>query len=370
MKLFGLLLIVVLLQCSLFVKETRRVVLTSQEKELAGQLMLNPDYLAELQAKPLYRFSPNDLDAYLRFIHLYKPDLRDRIQYLARKNLTQPYEIYLLGEFPFEIYDLQPIFCQDRSDCVVFSEHTYAMALARNWQEFMVILQNIRYQDGRIGMLTRNHYTELDWDRNNSWLVTDITEEIGGEYMQADTVVIDKRNFFKRMGIGQDLSPDTLVLSYIPAEHLTKVSSRLQPGDFINIVRGPEPGQPGSKYVGHVGLITRDSSGQLNMLHSTMPAVIEQPLHSVYFPYDQFNHNRHQTNLRTAEENRKIMAHNQSIRQKYGDSRPEKFKKTKALLPFFYGFKFLRLNPDPIQELKKRSSSPDSLYIRYGVPMP
>ena len=58
MRLFCLLCMVTLLQCSLFVKETRRAVLTSQEKELAGQLMLNPDYLAELQANPCIAFLP------------------------------------------------------------------------------------------------------------------------------------------------------------------------------------------------------------------------------------------------------------------------------------------------------------------------
>lgn len=370
MKIIFLLIIVAMLQCSLWIKETRRVTLNEKEKAAAGQLMLNLDDLSELQAKPLYQFSPEDLDIYLRFIHLYQPDLRERIQYLARKNISQPYKIYLLGEFPFEVYDMQPLFCLERSDCVVFSEHVYAMALARNWQEFMVILQHIRYKDGQIGMLTRNHYTELDWDHNNSWLVSDITVEIGGEYTRYDTVVIDKRPFFKRMEIGQHLQPDTLILSYIPAEHLTKVSNSLLPGDFINIVRGPEPDQAGDNYVGHVGLITRNDSGVLNMLHSTLPAVIEQPLNSIYYPYDQFNQKRHETNLTIMKSNQDVQYHNQKIKQKYGDTRPEKLKKTKPLLPFFYGFKFLRLNQDPLQELKKRSSSPDSLFIRFGIPLP
>ena len=40
---------------------------------------------------------------------------------LARKNLGQPYDIYLLGEMPFETYDPQPIYCLSKSDCVVFA---------------------------------------------------------------------------------------------------------------------------------------------------------------------------------------------------------------------------------------------------------
>ena len=86
-----------------------------------------------------------------------EPDLRKRILHLARKNIGQPYELYLLGEMPFEPYDPQPIYCLGKSDCLVFTEHTYAMALSHNWPSFMRMLQRIRYRDGHLGVATRNH---------------------------------------------------------------------------------------------------------------------------------------------------------------------------------------------------------------------
>ncbi len=85
--------------------------------------------LAKLENKPLYEFSEAEVGAYLGQLQATEPSLRKRIVKLARKNLGQPYDLYLLGEMPFETYDPQPIYCLTKSDCVVFAEHTYAMAL-------------------------------------------------------------------------------------------------------------------------------------------------------------------------------------------------------------------------------------------------
>ena len=56
------------------------------------------------------------------------------------------------------------------------------MALSHNWPGFMQMLQRIRYRDGQLGVATRNHYTEADWNISNRWLVEDITAELAGEH--------------------------------------------------------------------------------------------------------------------------------------------------------------------------------------------
>ena len=141
---------------------------------------LDPDEIRPLLDKPLYKFTEAEVDLYLRYLQASEPDLRRRIVHLARKNIGQPYELYLLGEMPFEPYDPQPLYCLGKSDCVVFTEHTYAMALSDDWPSFMTMLQRIRYRDGQIGVATRNHYTEADWNVSNGWLVHDITSRVGG----------------------------------------------------------------------------------------------------------------------------------------------------------------------------------------------
>src|SRR5687767_7289935 len=117
---------------------------TAAPAKVAGK----PDaaVIAPLHDKPLYQFSEREVDAYLRHLSATEPDLRKRIIHLARKNLAQPYELYLLGEAPFEQTDPQPIYCLDRSDCVVFAEHTLAMALSKDFPSFMSMLQRIRYK--------------------------------------------------------------------------------------------------------------------------------------------------------------------------------------------------------------------------------
>ena len=119
-----------------------------------------------------------EVGAYLGPLQAQVPDLRQRIMHLARMNLGQPYELYLLGEAPFETHDPQPLYCLGKSDCLVFTEHIYAMALSHDWSSFLRLLQRIRYRDGRIGVATRNHYTEADWNPSNRWLVREITGEL------------------------------------------------------------------------------------------------------------------------------------------------------------------------------------------------
>src|SRR4051794_4425044 len=53
--------------------------------------------LKKLKAAPLYSFNESDVDAYLKFLHADEPDPIQRLLHLARKNIGQPYEIFLLG---------------------------------------------------------------------------------------------------------------------------------------------------------------------------------------------------------------------------------------------------------------------------------
>src|SRR3954469_6690723 len=145
--------------------------------------------------KPLYQFTEAEVGAYLGPLQASEPDLRKRIMHLARKNLGQPYELYLLGEMPFESYDPQPLYCIGKSDCLVFAEHMYAMALSHDWNEFMRVLQRIRYHDGHISVVTRNHYTEADWNQSNRWLVTEITGELAGDKAVKFHERIDRSKF-------------------------------------------------------------------------------------------------------------------------------------------------------------------------------
>ncbi|MBU0617322.1 MAG: DUF1460 domain-containing protein, partial [Planctomycetes bacterium] len=225
--------------------------------------------------RPLYTFSETEIDRHLRAVRKIEPELADRIVHLGRQNIGQPYEIFLLGEFPYEFHDPDPIYCLSKSDCLTFCEHMYSMALSHDWWSFLRTLQRIRYRDGIVGMVTRNHYTIADWDRNNAFLFEDLTTKLGdGKAYVPLRQVCRRAEFFKQFGIGQDIPDEPISDHYIPKDRAPEILSELRNADFVNIIRGDEQ----SQYCGHTGLIAIGDDGAVNFLHSARPAVREQPL--------------------------------------------------------------------------------------------
>lgn len=265
--------------------------------------------------KPIYQSTEKEVDAYLGELQQSEPNLQTRIVTLARKNIDQPYELYLLGEAPFETIDAQPIYCLGKSDCVVFVEHTLAMALTGNFPDFVRMLQRIRYKDGQISVLTRNHYTEADWNRNNAWLLRDITAEIAGENVEHYSQTVDRAGFFKkRYQVDADIPKQKIEESYIPFEKIGLVQSQLRSGDVVNFVSGTK----GGKWVGHVGLVAVQPDGAVHLIHSTPPKVREETIESYI--------------------------------SRLTKDLPEKDAAGKSR---FQGFKFLRLTEDPLASLEK-----------------
>jgi hypothetical protein len=301
--------------------------LTPQQQAECKKLGLDEKRITTLIDKPLYKCNESEVDTYLKFLSATEPDLRKRILTIARKNIGQPYELYLLGEMPFEPYDPQPIYCLGKSDCLVFTEHTYAMALSHNWPSFMMMLQRIRYRDGHIGVATRNHYTEADWNISNNWLVEDITKELAGDTAKPFSEKIDRSKFLKnRYGLTVSIPVENHEDEYLPFERIDLARSQLQDGDFVNIVRATSKPHSsvqnevygGTAFVGHVGLIGHGADGTVHLIHSTEPKVREEPI-------DEYI-------KRATKDLAKLDA---------------------AGKPRLVGFKFLRLREEPLKNLQK-----------------
>jgi len=247
---------------------------TVMQLDAARRVGLNAADLGDLVNKPLFQMKPAEVGRFLAWQQLDQPNLRQRIAAIARKNIGQPYELYLLGEFPYETYDTQPLFSLDKSDCVVFVEHTYAMALSASWEEFFWMLQRIRYRDGVIGTATRNHYTEADWNIANGWLVTDVTRTLGvttQPYRQR----IDRQAFLlKQFKIRRDIPVQSFDDVYVAKQDVAAIEAQLQDGDFVNVIsaRGSDA------WASHVGLIVTGADGSRRILHSAEPQVREETL--------------------------------------------------------------------------------------------
>ncbi|HEX5471917.1 MAG TPA: N-acetylmuramoyl-L-alanine amidase-like domain-containing protein [Lacipirellulaceae bacterium] len=260
--------------------------LNGKQTAACRRLGLDTSEIAKLIDKPLYKCNEAEVDKYLQFLSATEPSLRKRVVQLARKNIGQPYELYLLGELPFETYDPQPIYCLKKSDCLVFTEHTYAMALSRDWPTFMRLLQRIRYHDGQIGVATRNHFTAAGWNVSNRWLVEDITAKLAGDTAVAFHQVIDRSKFLKkRYGLNVSIPIQQHDDEYLPYEEIGRAKPELRDGDFVNIVRGTvKKGVPlnetfgSTTFVGHVGLIGHGPDGEVHLIHSSEPKVREEPI--------------------------------------------------------------------------------------------
>ncbi|MDQ1923296.1 N-acetylmuramoyl-L-alanine amidase-like domain-containing protein [Massilia pseudoviolaceinigra] len=238
-----------------------------------------PFDLATLQRKQIYQMTPAEVGRYIAYMHTAEPDLRKRIAAIGRKNIGQPYVLNLLGEYPYELHDNLPMFSLQASDCVVFAEHTYAMALSQSWEEFFWMLQRIRYKDGVIGVATRNHYTEVDWNINNAWLVSDVSALLAGTDGPVYDMKIDRTAFLKmRHNTASNIPVQLSQEAYVTKDKVASVVGQLQDGDLVNVIstRG------GKFWASHVGFIVVDAYGQRNFLNSAEPQVREESFEAFF----------------------------------------------------------------------------------------
>lgn len=106
--------------------------------------------------------------------------------------------------------DSDPLIRFDAFDCTTFVETVMANG-------DIGTLNQIRYKDGKIGFLNRNHFIESDWLVNNS----DRVQNVSADYAQTKirSVIIDKRSWFKKVhNIDTDFKSVAVELEYIPYE--------------------------------------------------------------------------------------------------------------------------------------------------------
>ena len=219
-------------------------------------------------AKQIYQMSPQEAGVFISEMRRGEPDLRKRIAAIGRRNIGQPYRLNLLGEFPYELHDTLPMYSLEASDCLVFAEHTYAMALSASWEEFFWTLQRIRYKDGVIGVASRNHYMEVDWNPNNRWLLSDASG--GASY----AMHVDRAQFLRMQHhVQRDIPAQDTVENYLPVERALQDFATLDEGDMVEVVSL----RKGQHMVTHVGLVVLDADGKRRFLHSAAPAVREEP---------------------------------------------------------------------------------------------
>lgn len=113
--------------------------------------------------------------------------------------------------------DSDPLIRFDAFDCTTFVE----TALADGDVEK---LNKIRYKNGVIDFVNRNHFVETDWLPNNSEIVIDVTAQYGAT--KTRVVKIDRANWLKRNYNIDDFTPiKTVKLNYIPYGAIKKINN-------------------------------------------------------------------------------------------------------------------------------------------------
>jgi hypothetical protein len=207
----------------------------------------------------------------------------DRFLSASALFLGTPYQDGPLGEGEGGGLDTDPRVDFERADCVTYLEQSLALALgpapdAPDGAElFLRGLDRIRYRDGRVDFVARNHYMARDWAPANAWLAEDVTARIAPGVARDVTRRIDRASFLREKGAvpraGEDDAAD-LVLAVIPRESASAVDGAIRAGDLVFWV-----GKRDGIDIVHTGLAARDGKGRLLFRHASSKAghVVEEP---------------------------------------------------------------------------------------------
>ncbi|TAL60240.1 MAG: DUF1460 domain-containing protein [Legionella sp.] len=128
--------------------------------------------------------------------------MTERIDWFSEQFKGRAYLLGSLGEGPNARYDQYPRYRTDAFDCDTYVNTVLALALANSLKTFQECLKYTRYQDGKIAYIHRNHFTSIDWNKNNQQrgMLKDITLDIKNEdnkpVAQFAHTMIDKANWY------------------------------------------------------------------------------------------------------------------------------------------------------------------------------
>ncbi|MFN8672099.1 MAG: DUF1460 domain-containing protein [Candidatus Sericytochromatia bacterium] len=198
----------------------------------------------------LYNLDKNQINDLIYSIK--NKSLDEKIKIISEKELTTNYKLDPLGEGSESKYDKEPIYDLKNVDCVTFTEQTLALALSSNFEDFINVLQKIRYKNGEIKMEKRNHYFIADWMINNNWLVEDFNKKIT-EKADYNEKLISHQKILGKYAL-KDLEPDRMVkVNYIPKTELNSIEDKLLSGDILVFIQ-----KKNDIDASHVGIIIKE----------------------------------------------------------------------------------------------------------------
>ncbi len=185
--------------------------------------------------------------------------MADRIDWISGQFKGNVYILGSLGEGPDARYDQFPKYRVDGFDCDTYVNTVLALALGNSLESFQQGLKSIRYKDGNISYLSRNHFTSVDWNYNNQkrGILKDITLELKDQqgnavaqfantlinkpgwyaYKTIDTIRLQKKHVKEQMSRLVELKAKGAKLKRLPSKlpyiPLTALFSKNEPNLFL-----------------------------------------------------------------------------------------------------------------------------------------
>lgn len=122
-----------------------------------------------------------------------------KVEILSASLLSSPYLDGGLGEGQQGHFDQDPLMRFDAFDCTTYVETVLAGAMSPSATDFLPNLNHLRYHDGEISFITRNHFPSVDWLPNNQGVLKDITSRVAQSQTQIANTTIDKRAWYQAM---------------------------------------------------------------------------------------------------------------------------------------------------------------------------
>lgn len=131
-----------------------------------------------------------------------KSDISQRVAAISAQFLEKPYLLGALGEGIQGDFDQAPLYRVDAFDCQTYVDTVLALALANNLTSFKNYIRQVRYKNGLVSFVHRNHFTCLDWNINNQrqGFLTDITanfhDKHGRPVAKTARALVDKPSWY------------------------------------------------------------------------------------------------------------------------------------------------------------------------------
>ena len=202
-------------------------------------------------------------------------DAGSRIAFLSRHFLDTPYgESTLIGSdgAPEElVVNLATL------DCFTFIDYIEAMRLASSFADFLKRLREIRYREGVVSYISRNHFF-TDWKEFNERLVDDVTAMIGRERTRQKLKTLNRKTDGSLFLEG--IPARSRAVDYIPSTTIDQdLVDRLHNGDYTGIYTDTD-----GLDVSHVGIVIKESAG-VYLRHASSATASRRVIDQVFGDY-------------------------------------------------------------------------------------